>query len=76
MNKENVSRGGSLEQDALEQVSGGIQAGSQMTKPWVLDEFGNEIHTYRGTVTVYRPDGTDITPGKEQKTTKKVMPFL
>ena len=61
MSKEKESRTAELNQEALNQVSGGVQAGlARITEYW--DEFHNHhVIDSAGKEHIYLPDGTEIT---------------
>ena len=62
MSKEKGPQAEALDQEALDQVSGGIQAGQIRKTDW-RDEFGNRhVIDSAGKEHVYRPDGTEIDP--------------
>ena len=67
MRKEKEPEAEALDQEALDQVSGGIQAGPITTTEW-RDELGNRhVIDSAGKEHVYRPDGTEINPPAQPK---------
>ena len=62
MSKEKELQAETLDQEALDQAAGGVQAGKLYKTEW-SDEFGNHYRQdSTGKVHVYRPDGTEINP--------------
>ncbi len=67
MSNEKERQDEALDQEALEQVSGGVQAGQILMSEW-WDEFGNHyVKDSTGKVHIYKPSGEEITASEKPK---------